>query len=142
MNKAFAEKFRVDELRIFETDYWIWSLRPHQATLGAGVISLKRPCASFSGVTPEEHRDLHQVIVRVESGLMAAFQYDAINYLMLMMVDKHVHYHVLPRYQGPREMFGRLWEDASWPAIPFLGGEPLNSQSLSEIRDTIITELR
>ncbi|MDD4048623.1 MAG: hypothetical protein PHI90_07380 [Clostridia bacterium] len=41
-------KFKTEELMIHGTEYWIWSLRPVQATLGAGVLSLKRECPVFS----------------------------------------------------------------------------------------------
>jgi diadenosine tetraphosphate (Ap4A) HIT family hydrolase len=38
-----------------------------------------------------------------------------INYLMLMMVDPHVHFHVLPRYEGDRSHGGIEVVDAGWP---------------------------
>ena len=37
---------------------------------------------------------------------------------MLMMLDPHVHFHVLPRYGSPREFAGSTWNDASWPTAP------------------------
>jgi hypothetical protein len=40
---------------------------------------------------------------------------------MLMMVDKDVHFHVIPRYAGTREHEGRVFADAGWPAAPALG---------------------
>ena len=36
----FKNKFRVEDLKIFESKHWAWSLRPHQATLGAGILWL------------------------------------------------------------------------------------------------------
>ena len=40
---------------------------------------------------------------------------------MLMMVDPHVHFHVLPRYDGERSGAGLTVADAGWPAQPDLG---------------------
>jgi diadenosine tetraphosphate (Ap4A) HIT family hydrolase len=40
---------------------------------------------------------------------------------MLMMVDPHVHYHVIPRYEGEREALGVRVADAGWPKVPALG---------------------
>ena len=40
---------------------------------------------------------------------------------MLMMVDHHVHYHVIPRYEGIRTFAGREWVDNGWPALPVIG---------------------
>ena len=36
----------------------------------------------------------------IERALTAFCGYERINYLMLMMVDPHVHFHVIPRYSG------------------------------------------
>jgi diadenosine tetraphosphate (Ap4A) HIT family hydrolase len=37
-----------------------------------------------------------------------------------MMVDPHVHFHVLPRYEGSREQAGLAVTDAGWPGQPDL----------------------
>ena len=47
--------------------------------------------------------------------------YEKINYLMLMMVDPHVHFHVLPRYEGGRDFDSVDYPDAGWPGMPALG---------------------
>lgn len=47
--------------------------------------------------------------------------YAKINYLMLMMVDPHVHFHVIPRYDGAREWNSREFVDVGWPKVPDLG---------------------
>jgi diadenosine tetraphosphate (Ap4A) HIT family hydrolase len=57
----------------------------------------------------------------IEGALSEAIGYEKINYLMLMMVDPHVHFHVLPRYDGSREHGGIKIADASWPGQPDLG---------------------
>jgi diadenosine tetraphosphate (Ap4A) HIT family hydrolase len=40
---------------------------------------------------------------------------------MLMMVDRHVHFHVIPRYEGERNSCGISVPDAGWPKAPALG---------------------
>jgi diadenosine tetraphosphate (Ap4A) HIT family hydrolase len=40
---------------------------------------------------------------------------------MLMMVDPHVHFHVIPRYEGEREFDGVSVTDAGWAGPPALG---------------------
>ena len=52
--------------------------------------------------------------------LSAFVRYDKINYLMLMMVDPDVHFHVLPRYSGTRTLLGVTYPDAGWPGPPAL----------------------
>ena len=129
----FKEKFKVNEYKIYESEHWIWSLRPHQATIGAGILSLKRECLTFSGLNPKEFTDLYSIIKVIESTLKKAFDYDVINYLMLMMFDKHVHYHIFPRYENSVEVLNKTWKDENWPAIPALAGESLQKGEMEEI---------
>lgn len=135
--KEFQKKYKVNENLIFETEYWIWSLRPHQATLGAGILSPRRECTAFSELNVEEFKDLNSIIKVIEQALKKAFNYDAINYLMLMMFEKHVHYHILPRYNKPVEFVNYLWNDESWPRVPKLIGEPLSQEKLAIISSVI-----
>lgn len=116
----FNEKFRVKELTIYETELWVWSLRPVQATLGAGVLSTKRPRARLSDLEEAEFSDMHDVVKTIERTLDQTFKIDGLNYLMLMMVDKHVHYHVLPRYADTVYFQDISFSDAGWPGLPVL----------------------
>lgn len=131
--KGFEKKFETEKYKLFETDCWFWSLRPHQATLGAGILFLKRQCLRFSELTGEEFSDLSTIVRVVESTLGRAFQYDIMNYMMLMMVDRHVHYHVFPRYESPVEFQGEIWKDTHWPNIPPITGNALSGNKLTEI---------
>jgi diadenosine tetraphosphate (Ap4A) HIT family hydrolase len=119
--QEFYAKFRVTELLILETESWTWSVRPAQPTLGAGIIALKRYALRMGEVTAEEMADLAEVVRRAEWRLARCFRPQIMNYLALMMVDHHVHFHALPRYEGPRDFAGRRWADAGWPALPAFG---------------------
>ncbi len=135
--KEFRKKFKTDELLLYETEYWIWSLRPIQATLGAGVLSLKRECPILSELNQEEFSDLNNIIKVIEKTLRKTFNYDIINYLMLMMVDKHVHYHIIPRYERAVAFAGLSWNDSSWPGVPNLAGNEISIKELHEILNAI-----
>ncbi|MBT8048302.1 MAG: HIT family protein [Xanthomonadales bacterium] len=137
--EAFRAKFRVEELNIIENHTWTWSVRPGQPTLGAGILSLNRHAGTFSDVTAEEMQDLAELVTALESAVSSAFDQRIMNYLMLMMVDHHVHYHVIPRYEGVRSFDGREWVDNGWPALPMLADSqhPDNPGLLHLIRDTL-----
>lgn len=137
----FKLKFRIKELFIYETEYWVWSLRPVQATLGAGVLSLKRECPVFSELNQEEFSDLNNIIKVIENTLKKVFNYDIMNYLMLMMVDKQVHYHVIPRYESTIDFTGTSWEDSGWPGVLNLAGEETEMVALEDIKDVISKNL-
>jgi diadenosine tetraphosphate (Ap4A) HIT family hydrolase len=134
---AFREKFRIAELRILDTAHWTWSVRTAQPTLGSSVLSLRRHAPSFGGVTSAEMVDLASAVAAVESATQRAFRYDKINYLMLMMVDPHVHFHVLPRYAEVRRFADLDWHDRGWPAVPSLAAEPCTAEVLSAIRSAL-----
>jgi diadenosine tetraphosphate (Ap4A) HIT family hydrolase len=134
---AFLEKFRVEELLLSESEHWRWSLRPVQCTLGASVLSLRRLCPEFSGVTAEEASDLPVLVRQIEDATRSAFAYEKINYLALMMIDPHFHFHVIPRYSSSRDFGGAVWEDKPWPAPPVLRAELTGDDLLKKIRDEL-----
>ena len=103
---ATAEKFGYPETLIREYEHWLVLLREQQISLGSLVLVCKDPALRFSDVTSEAFVELHRVIVDIEQTLETQYRYDKINYLMLMMVDPDVHYHVIPRYETAREFSG------------------------------------
>lgn len=135
--EKFRQKFRIPAFLVREYEHWVWSLRPVHSTLGAGVISARRYAPNFSDMTTEECAELATVVKDVEGRLKAAFAYDKINYLMLMMVDPHVHFHVIPRYAGPQEFGGITWTDEGWPKPPnsSVGRELTDAQAAAIIEE-------
>lgn len=113
-------KFGYPATLIGETQHWVVLLRPAQVTLGSLVVAAKSDLQAFGALPTEFHTDLAEVTRRVEAMLMDAVSYHRINWLMLMMVDPHVHFHVLPRYEGERTHNNLTLSDAGWPGPPDL----------------------
>jgi diadenosine tetraphosphate (Ap4A) HIT family hydrolase len=76
------------------------------------------PVGSFGEISPEASIELQQATAAIERVLGEMFAFDKINYLMLMMVDPDVHFHVLPRYAENRDYAGSTFADGSWPGPP------------------------
>ena len=95
----------------------------------------------ISETTPEEVADFHNVIKDVEYALKKTFQYDKINYLMLMMKDKEVHFHIIPRYALPRTWSGMTWTDEGWPNMPAPVKESLPKSLLQKMKEEIIKNM-
>jgi diadenosine tetraphosphate (Ap4A) HIT family hydrolase len=75
------------------------------------------------------------VVREVESALREFCNYERINYLMLMMVDPHVHFHVIPRYSASRQWEGTAFQDGGWPGPPQLKiAVELDSDQVSRMR--------
>ena len=121
MTNPTALAFGYPGSKIAETDHWLILVRPKQPTFGSLVLVCKEAVQAFSDVSPQAFADLQVAVGGIERLLKAQVDYEKINYLMLMMVDKDVHFHVLPRYEGTREDEGRSFPDAGWPGAPALG---------------------
>ncbi|GAK33994.1 HIT family protein [Iodidimonas nitroreducens] len=120
MVHATILKFGYPQSLVRSYDHWMVQLRPKQATLGALVVIAKEEATAFSALSQAAAAEFHQVVCDVEQVLGQVFDYQKINWLMLMMVDPHVHFHVLPRYDGPRSWGGHGFTDPGWPGLPDL----------------------
>ena len=132
-------KFGDPQTRIAQTDYWTVLLRPKQPTLGALVLVCREPVLSFAELSAAAYADLREVIGRIEAVLKARIGYARINYLMLMMVDPDVHFHVIPRYAEPRIHAGTEYRDAGWPGPPALDVAVTPEPAA---REALVAELR
>ncbi len=129
-------KFRDPATRIAEYDHWVVLLRPDQPTLGSLVLAAKSDATAFGDLAPAAHAELAIVTKAIETALRAAVSFERINYLMLMMVDPHVHFHVLPRYEGERRFGTFSIPDAGWPKVPNLGAAvPLDVDQIAQMVD-------
>jgi diadenosine tetraphosphate (Ap4A) HIT family hydrolase len=114
-------KFGFPATLVREYRHWLVLLRPQQPTLGSLVLAARSEQTAFSDLEPAAFAELQVAVRDIETALRAAVGYERINYLMLMMVDRHVHFHVIPRYQGERSAAGMTIEDKGWPKVPDLG---------------------
>lgn len=122
---ATMVKFGYPDTLVKEYSKWMVQVRAAQATLGSLVLVCKDPATAFSRISAEAFRELKVVTGEVEASLSALWSYRKINYLMLMMVDRDVHFHVIPRYDGERSFAGVTFADAGWPGAPDLANPRL-----------------
>lgn len=118
--EATLQKFGYPGTLIKEYQHWMLLLRPQQVTLGSLILIEKSGQTRFSDLSDKSFEEYPKVIRVLEKTLLSLFQYDRINYLMLMMVDPEVHFHVIPRYQESREFAGIEFKDSGWPKLPEL----------------------
>lgn len=131
-------KFGYPDTLIREYEHWVVLLRPAQVTLGSLVLAAKSSATAFGALPPGAHAELATVTRDVEASLLAEIAYEKINYLMLMMVDPNVHFHIFPRYPGERSLEDVTVSDAGWPGPPDLkSAASLNFQTLERLRDRL-----
>jgi diadenosine tetraphosphate (Ap4A) HIT family hydrolase len=117
---ATIEKFGGANTLIADYPNWVVLLRPQAVTLGSLIIAARGEATAFSALSEAAFTELATVIRDVETVLTQAVAQAKMNYLMLMMVDPHVHFHALPRYDGSRSHDGIEVGDAGWPGPPAL----------------------
>jgi diadenosine tetraphosphate (Ap4A) HIT family hydrolase len=133
------EKFGYPATLLGEFAHWVVLLRPAQVTLGSLVLAAKSDAAAYRDLPREAFAEQADVIAAIEQALARFTSYDRINYLMLMMVDPNVHFHVIPRYAGPRRWAGIEFPDAGWPGPPRLDAAvKLDEEQLGRL----VTEIR
>jgi diadenosine tetraphosphate (Ap4A) HIT family hydrolase len=114
-------------------------LRPKQPTFGSLVLICREPVQAFAQASPKAFAELRGIVGKVEAMLRGFVAYERINYLMLMMVDPDVHFHVIPRYNGTRNFGAIAFPDTGWPGPPALEpAVPLDSATI----DGLVARLR
>ncbi|HEY5721496.1 MAG TPA: HIT family protein [Allosphingosinicella sp.] len=141
MSNETMRRFGYPNSLVVEYEHWAVLVRPDQPTLGSLVLASTSEARAFSELPPEAFAQLRTAVSDIEAMLAAAVRYEKINYLMLMMVDPHVHWHVIPRYEGSREHGGLSIADSGWPKLPDLGeAVKLDDAQVAALRDWLRSE--
>ena len=114
------EKFGYPATLVREYRHWVVLTRPAQVTAGSLILAAKSDATSYSQLPEAAFAEQAEVVSDIETSLKRLVNFDKINYLMLMMVDAHVHFHVFPRYAGRRSVAGTSVTDSGWPGLPDL----------------------
>lgn len=113
-------KFGYPQTLLREYGHWVVLLRPQQVTAGSLILAAKSEATAYGDLPAEAFAEQGRIVAEVEAVLRRAVDYERINYLMLMMIDPHVHFHVVPRYAGTRSLAGLDLADHGWPGPPDL----------------------
>ena len=136
--EKLKNKFKFNKTLIKEYKNWYWLIRPLQVTLGSGILLSKQNKSNYSDLDAESFLELKIIITEIETTLKRVFSYDKINYLMLMMEDPVVHYHILPRYNSNRDILNIRIEDYGYPGAPKLNKYyNLNDKEILELKNII-----
>lgn len=130
-NATFTRFGGIDTL-IADYRWWSVQIRPQQATLGAMILLAHGPALAFSDLPDGAHAELAKITHDIET-TVSRFGNQKINYLMLMMVDPHVHFHVIPRYAASIVFDNTTFTDPGWPGIPDLANAPTASDATARV---------
>jgi diadenosine tetraphosphate (Ap4A) HIT family hydrolase len=137
------EKFGYPSTLLHELKHWLILLRPAQVTLGSLVLAAKSDTTAYAALPYEAFTEQAEAVRLIERVLAGFVGYERINYLMLMMVDPNVHFHVIPRYSEPRQWDGLEFPDAGWPGLPQLSSAvALTSGQIAELTEKLSSTFR
>lgn len=142
MPNQTIEKFGYPQSLVRDFEHWVVLLRPAQPTLGSLILAAKSSATAYGDLPQEAFAEQGRIVAAVERGLRSFCGYERINYLMLMMVDPNVHFHVIPRYSEPRDWDGTSFPDVGWPGPPDLkSAVPLQQEQISRMADELRSQL-
>jgi diadenosine tetraphosphate (Ap4A) HIT family hydrolase len=130
------DKFDDQNNTIKEYKHWKLLVRKNQAFLGSCVAITKQHHDLLSELSKEEMAEYQKVVYDVEKALKKLWNFDGIHHLLLMMKDKHTHFHILPRYIETKEFAGVKWEDGYDKGPLGIKNKP-KQEVLNQIRDEI-----
>ena len=123
--------------------HWVVLLRPAQVTAGSLVLAAKGDATSYGELPQQAFIEQGAIVAEIEAALRRAVSYERINYLMLMMVDPNVHFHVIPRYAATRRWNDIEFPDAGWPGPPQLGTAiQLTPEQITQLSGEISSNFR
>ena len=139
MANATMQKFGFPDSLVRDFGQWAVLVRPAQVTLGSLVLVSTSDATRYGDLPPSAFADQAKAVAAIERALTSFCAYERVNYLMLMMVDPHVHFHVIPRYSGAREWNGMKFADAGWPGPPDLqSAQKLDAEQIATLRDALV----
>ena len=109
------EMGRYEQNKIKEYQHWTVYVHENQSYLGRCVIACQRAEADdLANATQEELLEFLRVIGELKNALRKAFQTDWFNYSFLGNEWRHLHCHLVPRYQAERAFEGVIFKDELW----------------------------
>ncbi len=97
--------------RLTEFEHSVAFLHQDQSYLGRSLLILKRHCDHLHEVPEQLLAPFNREMRQLADALFSLLQPDRLNYAMLGNHVSHVHWHIIPRYQGDPN-----WGNWPWPA--------------------------
>ena len=129
---------------IRDFDHWSVYLHENQCYLGGTILWARRKDAlDFFDMTEEEKAEYFDVGKKLRITLIGLFRPNMFNYLTLANVTRHLHTHLIPRYESSRIFSGIEFTDKRWGKNPAPYDEKfsINDFQMMKIRDAVKREI-
>jgi diadenosine tetraphosphate (Ap4A) HIT family hydrolase len=117
---ATLQRFGHPGAAITEYEHWVVLIRPQQPTPYCCVLAARSGALGLGALSRDEAAELPSVIQGFEAAVRQLAPAVKFNYLALMMVDPHPHFHAIPRYAMDLNVDGTVLRDIDYPRPPDL----------------------
>jgi len=139
-----GEKISYEKLKIKEYKFWTLYLNEYQCYLGRVCLTANRPDANdFIDTTKAEQEEFFQIGKAVNAALKKLFSPDLMNYAALGNNFRHLHVHIIPRYEKERIFNGIKFQDKRWGKnyAPYDREFTLKLEELDAIKQALVKAL-
>jgi diadenosine tetraphosphate (Ap4A) HIT family hydrolase len=136
---CFICETNIPDLGSFK--YWNITVAHEQNYLGKCIIALRPHEEDFLALRAKERDEMWLAARAVRDAVTRCFAPDRFNYQVLGNSVPHVHMHLTPRYNSPREFAGMTFTDDHWGTWPFPADQELPPGLLKTLADTIAREM-
>lgn len=127
----------------FIIDFGNWTLiaNQYQYLLGVCMLIHKEHIEGLSSLSKDEIVEAHANLIRVEQSIKEAFSPDWFNYLQTNNSVRHLHFHIIPRYQNPAWLNGEKFVDDNFNGMPIESDRKLPEESMKKMINLIQSNL-
>lgn len=139
-----GENIDYEQLKIKEYKLWTLYLNEYQCYLGrVFLVANRKDADDFIEMTQAEREEFFSIAKEVNRALKKLFEPDLMNYASLGNVFRHLHVHIIPRYEKERIFNGTTFKDKRWGSnyAPYDREFKLPIENLHTIKHTLASEL-
>ena len=138
-SRRLTVKNSISKDTIKQFNHWTVLFREDQITPGSLIIVLNDLSKRSLGDVPSAAwAEFGEVCSFIEVTVKNVFPAEKFNYLALMMGDKEVHFHVIPRYSKPIHINGNEYTDPDWPLATKLQTLDMDKKTTEHIHQLLI----
>ncbi len=134
----------IDEKKLIKK-FNYWSIFIHnQCYLGRCAVALNRHIEDLAEITLEEREELFEILKKVRDSIKKSFGANLIGYISVGNVTRHLHVHVIPRYDHEVEFEEVVFKDERWGKnhAPYDRDFKVSDEISNKIKEKILENLK
>ena len=127
---------------VYEYRNWVLILNQFQFLLGVCMLVHKKHKEGFTSLSEEELLDVHSILKDIEDALKKSFAPDWFNYLQTNNSVRHLHFHIIPRYENPVQFAGEEFIDENFEGMPMERERTVSADTMKKVKDILRSNIQ